>query len=98
MRVEAVMSATLLANNFISGRDPRSAFRLVGTSKAWSDVIDRAARVAATDVTTCLQGESGTGKEVIARFIDDGSRQSPAFRFHSRCPEHHCPSAARQDG
>src|SRR5262245_26073026 len=70
---EAVMSATLLANNFTPRREPRSAFRLVGTSKAWSDVIDRAARVAVTDVTTCLQGESGTGKEVIARFIHAAS-------------------------
>ena len=59
------MSATLFANNFTPVRNPRSAFRLVGTSKAWSDVIDRAMRVAATDVTTCLQGESGTGTEVI---------------------------------
>jgi len=67
------MSATVLANNFISGRDPRSAFRLVGTSRAWCDVLERAARVAATDVTTCLQGESGTGKEIIARFIHASS-------------------------
>src|SRR5262245_38019620 len=79
---EAVMSATLLANNFTPGRNPRSAFRLVGTSKAWSDVIDRAARVAATDVTTCLQGESGTGKEVVARFI------------HSSSPRRHGPFIA----
>jgi transcriptional regulator with PAS, ATPase and Fis domain len=67
------MSATVLANNFISTRDTRSAIRLVGTSKAWRHVLERAARVAATDVTTCLQGESGTGKEVIARFIHASS-------------------------
>ena len=67
------MSATVLANHLISERDPRSAFRLVGTSKAWCDVIDRAPRIATTDVTTCLQGESGTGKEVIARFIHSSS-------------------------
>ena len=49
----------------------------IGTSAAWSEVVRRATRVAATDVTTCLQGESGTGKEVIARFIH---RRSP--RWH----------------
>src|SRR5713101_9728716 len=76
------MSATVLANHFISGRDPRSAFRLVGTSRAWCDVLARAARVAATDVTTCLQGESGTGKEVIARFI------------HASSPRRHAPFIA----
>jgi transcriptional regulator with PAS, ATPase and Fis domain len=46
----------------------------IGTSDAWREAIRRATRVAATDVTTCLQGESGSGKEVIARFIH---RQSP---------------------
>jgi Sigma-54 interaction domain len=71
--IEAVMSATVLATNFISVREPRSAIRLVGTSKAWCHVLERATRVAATDVTTCLQGESGTGKEVIARFIHASS-------------------------
>jgi transcriptional regulator with GAF, ATPase, and Fis domain len=67
------MSATVLATNFISVREPRSAIRPIGTSKAWCHVLERAARVAATDVTTCLQGESGTGKEVIARFIHASS-------------------------
>jgi transcriptional regulator with PAS, ATPase and Fis domain len=67
------MSATVLATNFISMREPLSAIRPVGTSKAWCHVLERAARVAATDVTTCVQGESGTGKEVIARFIHASS-------------------------
>jgi len=49
----------------------------IGTSAGWRDVIKRATRVAATEVTTCLQGESGTGKEVIARFIH---RRSPRSR------------------
>ena len=79
---EAVMSATVLATNFTPGRELRSPFRLVGTSTAWCDVIDRAARVAVTDVTTCLQGESGSGKEVIARFI------------HASSPRRHGPFVA----
>src|SRR4029450_5922239 len=48
----------------------------VGVSAAWRDVIRRAAQVAATEATTCLQGESGTGKEVIARFIHQLSPRS----------------------
>jgi transcriptional regulator with PAS, ATPase and Fis domain len=47
---------------------------VLGTSAAWRDVLKRAARVAATEATTCLQGESGTGKEVVARYIH---RHSP---------------------
>ena len=76
------MSATVLASNFTPGREPLPPFRLVGTSTAWCDVIERAARVALTDVTTCLQGESGTGKEVIARFI------------HAASPRRHGPFVA----
>jgi transcriptional regulator with PAS, ATPase and Fis domain len=48
----------------------------VGASAAWRDVIRRAAQVAGTEATTCLQGESGTGKEVIARFIHQLSPRS----------------------
>src|SRR5262245_27868785 len=55
---------------------------MFGTSSAWRDVLKRAARVAATEATTCLQGESGTGKEVIARFI------------HSRSPRRNGPFVA----
>jgi len=65
------MSATILAKTFSSMSDPRSTVRVVGTSTAWRHAVDRATRVAPTDVTTCLQGESGTGKEVIARFIHE---------------------------
>ena len=42
---------------------------VLGTSVAWRDVLKLAARVAASEATTCLEGESGTGKEVVARFI-----------------------------
>ena len=55
---------------------------MFGASVAWQDVLTRAARVAATDATTCLEGESGTGKEVVARFI------------HSRSPRRHGPFVA----
>ena len=56
------------------GRAPEGVF---GTSVAWRDVLKRAARVAATEATTCLEGESGTGKEIVARFIHS---QSPRRR------------------
>jgi two-component system NtrC family response regulator len=54
----------------------------IGASQAWREVITRATRVAATDVTTTLEGDSGTGKEVIARFI------------HRRSPRRHGPFIA----
>ncbi len=55
---------------------------MFGTSAAWCDVLKRAARVAGTEATTCLEGESGTGKEVVARFI------------HSRSPRRRGPFVA----
>src|SRR5262245_25529665 len=55
---------------------------MIGTSTAWRGVLARAARVAATEATTCLEGESGTGKEVVARFI------------HRRSPRRHGPFVA----
>src|SRR5262245_57071415 len=53
--------------------DGRSVDTPIGISPAWREVVKRAAHVAASEVTTCLQGESGTGKEVIARFIHQRS-------------------------
>src|ERR1700741_1967159 len=51
--------------------------KVFGTSEAWRDVLKRAARVAATEATTCVHGESGTGKEVVARYVHS---QSPRRR------------------
>jgi len=48
----------------------------IGTSAAWRAVLKRAAQVARTDTTVCLQGESGAGKEVVARFIHRRSVRS----------------------
>lgn len=41
----------------------------VGRSAPWQEVMQHAARVAATETTVLLEGESGTGKEVVARII-----------------------------
>ena len=63
--------------NVSSLDNDRVSQHVFGTSAAWQDVLKRAARVAATEATTCLQGESGTGKEVVARYIHS---QSPRRR------------------
>ena len=50
-------------------KESRLAERTVGSSPEWREVLKRAARVAATETTSCVHGESGTGKEVVARYI-----------------------------
>jgi transcriptional regulator with PAS, ATPase and Fis domain len=68
--------------NFALLDDSRMPEHVFGKSAVWRDVLRRAARVAATEATTCLEGESGTGKEVVARFI------------HSRSPRRRGPFVA----
>lgn len=53
---------------------------IVAEGKTMSDLLDRARRVARSDVPVLLQGESGTGKEVIANLIHRNSpRREQAF-------------------
>src|SRR6266571_2400550 len=42
---------------------------VIGDSAEWTNVLNKARQVAATETTVCLLGESGTGKEVVARLI-----------------------------
>jgi formate hydrogenlyase transcriptional activator len=49
---------------------------MVGESAAMRRVLDRVARVAATDATVLVTGETGTGKELIARAIHAGSARA----------------------
>lgn len=44
---------------------------IVGTSAALTSALDKAARVAGTQLTVLLRGESGTGKELFAHAIHD---------------------------
>lgn len=49
----------------------KERFGIVGPSDALENVIDRARKVAKTDITVLLQGESGVGKELIAEVLHD---------------------------
>ena len=50
-------------------------FGLVGKSRAFLNLIDRACRVAQTDLSVFITGDSGTGKESIARIIHTYSKR-----------------------
>jgi formate hydrogenlyase transcriptional activator len=49
---------------------------MVGESPVMRRVLDRVARVAATEATVLVTGETGTGKELIARAIHAGSARA----------------------
>src|SRR6267378_331837 len=48
---------------------------IIGQSKVLRDVLERVARVAATDATVLILGETGTGKELVARAIHNVSKR-----------------------
>lgn len=47
--------------------------KIIFTSRAMKDVLQKAQRVAGSDATVLVLGESGVGKEVISRFIHENS-------------------------
>ena len=82
VRVEPTMRDGRVGSRCIQLPEAVLTGTVIGISAAWRELLKRAARVAATEATTCLQGESGTGKEVVARFI------------HSRSPRRRGPFVA----
>lgn len=48
---------------------------IIGHSRGLEDVLEKAAKVAATDAPVLILGENGTGKELIARAIHRNSRR-----------------------
>ncbi len=49
--------------------------RIIGSSKAISEVLDLVSKVAGNDVTVLITGESGTGKEMVATAINAESQR-----------------------
>jgi DNA-binding NtrC family response regulator len=57
---------------------PNAASGLVGTSPAFSKLLENVARMARTDAATLLLGETGVGKEVVAKVLHAQSPRAEA--------------------
>jgi len=79
---QAVAKAQIQQNAFNADKkasSKHSFIQIIGQSKAITNAVDLARKVAATDTTVLLLGETGTGKEVFASAIhyESQRRQMP---------------------
>ncbi len=58
---------------------------IVGTTSSLSEVMDRVAQVAPTDIPVLILGETGTGKEVIAEALHGVSSRSEGPMLRVNC-------------
>jgi two-component system response regulator HydG len=61
------------------------AARPIGVAARFTEVLELAETVAATDSTVLISGESGTGKEVVARYIHELSDRSEGEFLSINC-------------
>lgn len=60
--------------------------KIVGTSDAVKDVLQRVTLLANTDTTVLILGETGTGKELIAEALHNASNRSSKALIKVNCP------------
>ena len=63
-------------DSLVQQLETSTAYRALGKSARWKQVLADATKVADTDTTVLITGESGTGKEVVARFLHRASRRA----------------------
>ena len=66
-------------------RELGTSQKFVAESKAFTQVIELARRVANVDSTVLILGESGTGKEVVAKEIHENSHRSKQVYLKINC-------------
>lgn len=69
------MGSTLLELGVAAPQARRAGSSMVGSSPAFLAALDRADRVAPSDLPVLILGETGTGKDVVACRIHEGSRR-----------------------
>jgi len=72
----AMDKSTLVNETRILKKKVSKKYEIIGRSKAITDVVEMADRVAPTDARVLITGSNGTGKELVARRIHDMSNRS----------------------
>ena len=72
-------SAPQRAQARLHREQPHLPTRIIGASRAMSDLFDLVARAGRSASTVLITGESGTGKELVARAVHDASERKGAF-------------------
>ena len=72
----AMDKSTLVTETKILKKKVNKKFEIIGESKAITEVIEMADRVAPTDARVLITGANGSGKELVARRIHDQSNRS----------------------
>ncbi|WP_321347222.1 sigma-54 dependent transcriptional regulator [uncultured Draconibacterium sp.] len=72
----AMDKSTLVTETKILKKKVNKKFEIIGESKAITEIIEMADRVAPTDARVLITGANGSGKELVARRIHDQSNRS----------------------
>ncbi len=72
----AMDKSNLVTETKILKKKVNKKYEIIGKSKAISDIIEMADRVAPTDAKVLITGANGSGKELVARRIHDQSNRS----------------------
>jgi len=72
----AMDKSNLVTETKILKKKVNKKYEIIGESKAISDIIEMADRVAPTDARILITGANGSGKELVARRIHDNSTRS----------------------
>ena len=72
----AMDKSTLVTETKILKKKVNKKFEIIGESKAISEIVEMADRVAPTDARVLITGANGSGKELVARRIHDQSNRA----------------------
>ena len=87
-RALRIANEALKRENVTLRRELKKGYRfegIIGSSKAWQDVLALVEQVAPTAATVIIEGESGTGKELIARAIHFNSPRADRTFISINC-------------